>query len=172
MKKVNITGMTLEKMTELMNSLGQPTYRANQLFTWLYKKRIDDFDKITVFSKALRQNLKNYSELGYLEIANRRVSSDGNTIKFLFKLNDGQFIESVYMVDGKRRTICLSSQVGCALGCRFCATGAMGFQRNLTVGEIVDQLLTILKTINVNASNLVFMGIGGPFFDYDNVIES
>ena len=172
MKKVNITGMTLEEMEEFMQSIGQPKYRGNQLFTWLYKKRINDIDQITVFSKALREQLKNMVEMGHVKIANRQISADGETNKFLFQLNDGHYVESVYIVDGKRRTICLSSQVGCALGCQFCATAKMGFQRNLTVSEIVDQLLTILKTLNVDATNLVFMGMGEPFLNYQTVIKA
>ncbi len=172
MKKINITGMSLEEMEQLMRSIGQPKFRANQLFTWLYKKRIDSIDEITVFSKAFREQIKKTVEMGYLEIADRQTSSDGETNKFLFRLRDGFYVESVFMVDGKRRTICLSSQVGCALGCDFCATGAMGFQRNLSVGEIVDQLLIILKTMGTDATNLVFMGMGEPFLNYDNVIQA
>ena len=172
MEKVNITGLTLEEMEQLMESIGQPKYRANQLFTWLYKKRVNSLDQITVFSKTFRQQLTESVDIGHLEIAKRQVSSDGETNKFLLKLKDEHFIETVYIVEGKRRTICLSSQVGCALGCSFCATGKMGFRRNLSVGEIVDQLLTILKTLKVDATNLVFMGMGEPFLNYDNVIKA
>ncbi|MCD4663754.1 MAG: 23S rRNA (adenine(2503)-C(2))-methyltransferase RlmN [Bacteroidales bacterium] len=172
MIKMNITGMTLEEMEQLMESIGQPKYRANQLFTWLYKKRIDNIEQVTVFSKSLRQQLTELVEIKQVEIANRQISKDNETIKFLFRLKDGHFIESVYMVDGKRRTVCLSSQVGCTLGCSFCATGAMGFQRNLTVGEIVDQLLTILKTLKVEVTNLVIMGMGEPFLNYETVIRA
>ena len=155
-----------------MLSIGQPKYRTNQLFSWVYKKRINSLDQITVFSKALRQELLNTVDMGHLEIAKQQISSDGETNKFLFRLKDDYFVESVYIVEGKRRTICLSTQVGCALGCSFCATGKMGFKRNLSVGEIVDQLLSILKTKKVDATNLVFMGMGEPFLNYDNVMKA
>jgi 23S rRNA (adenine2503-C2)-methyltransferase len=172
MEKINIIGLTLEEMEQVMVSIGQPKYRAHQLFTWLYKKRAAKFEQITVFSKALREQLVNVVNMGHLEIAEQQVSSDGETKKFLFRLKDNYFLESVYMVDGKRRTICLSSQVGCALDCDFCATGKMGFKRNLSAGEIVDQLLTILKSQQVDVTNIVFMGMGEPFLNYDNVIKA
>ncbi len=172
MKKLNITGLILEEMEELMTSIGQPKYRASQLFTWLYKKRINSLEQVTVFSKELRRQLSNFVTIGQVEIAKRQISSDGETNKFLLRLEDGNFVESVFIVDGKRRTICLSSQVGCALGCNFCATGEMGFKRNLSVGEIVDQLLIILKTLDVDATNLVFMGMGEPFLNYENVLKA
>jgi len=172
MEKLNITGLTLEEMEQLMVSIGQPKYRAKQLFTWLYKKRIHNLEQITVFSKTLRQELLQFVNMEHLEIAKQQISSDRETNKFLFRLQDGSFVESVFIVDGKRRTVCLSSQVGCALGCDFCATSKMGFKRNLTVGEIIDQLLFILKTLKVNATNLVFMGMGEPFLNYDNVMKA
>ena len=172
MEKLNITGLILEEMEQLMDSIGQPKYRAKQLFTWLYKKRINSLEQITVFSKELRLQLSEFVSIGHIEIAKHQISSDGETNKFLFRLKDNHFVESVYIVDGKRRTICLSSQVGCALDCDFCATGKMGFKRNLSVGEIVDQLLTILKTLKVDATNLVFMGMGEPFLNYDNVMKA
>jgi 23S rRNA (adenine2503-C2)-methyltransferase len=172
MEKINIIGLTLEEMEQLMVSIGQPKYRAHQLFTWLYKKRITNLEQITVYSKALREQLVNSVYTGHLEIVKQQVSSDGETSKFLFRLKDNFFVESVYMVDGKRRTICLSSQVGCALNCDFCATGKMGFKRNLSVGEIVDQLLIILKTLQVDVTNIVFMGMGEPFLNYDNVLKA
>ncbi|MBC8184472.1 23S rRNA (adenine(2503)-C(2))-methyltransferase RlmN [candidate division KSB1 bacterium] len=172
MEKLNITGLTLEEMEQLMASIGQPKYRADQLFTWLYKKRIDSLEQVTVFSKELRRQLSESLNIGHLKIERQQVSSDGDTNKFLFRLKDDHFVESVYIVEGKRRTICLSTQVGCALGCNFCATGNMGFKRNLSVGEIVDQLLTILKTLKVDATNIVFMGMGEPFLNYDNVMKA
>ncbi len=172
MEKINITGMTLGEMEEFMASIGQPGFRAKQLFNWLYKRRISDIDEITVFSKNFRSELKDLVEMGHVEVADRKISADGETNKFLFRLRDGHYIESVFMVDGKRRTVCLSSQVGCALGCSFCATGRMGFKRNLSVGEIVDQLLAVLKVMNTDATNLVFMGMGEPFLNYDNVIKA
>lgn len=172
MKKINLTGMTLEEMEDFMTSIGEKKFRAKQLFNWLYKRRIDRFEEITVFSREFRQKLAEIAELGHVELVQRKISADGETNKFLFRLKDGHFIESVYMVDGKRRTVCLSSQVGCALNCSFCATGRMGFKKNLSVGEIVDQLLAVLKIMGTDATNIVFMGMGEPFLNYENVIKA
>ncbi|HDQ00353.1 MAG TPA: 23S rRNA (adenine(2503)-C(2))-methyltransferase RlmN [bacterium] len=169
MTKIDLIGMTLEAMQQLMVSVGEPNYRGNQLFTWVYKKRVDNLDQITVFSKDLRQQLAKKVDLELLDITKQQRSADGETTKFLFRLSDGAFVESVFMVDGKRRTVCISTQVGCALGCKFCATGKMGLLRNLSTGEMVGQLLTILKMLEVEATNLVLMGMGEPFLNYDNV---
>ena len=106
MEKLNITGLTLEEMEQLMVSIGQPKYRAKQLFTWLYKKRIHNLEQITVFSKTLRQELLQFVNIEHLEIAKQQISSDRETNKFLFRLQDGSFVESVFIVDGKRRTVC------------------------------------------------------------------
>jgi 23S rRNA (adenine2503-C2)-methyltransferase len=172
MKKVNVTGMTLEQMESLIESIGQPKYRAAQLFNWIYKRGILSFDEMTNFAKSLRQQLEDWAEIGHVSVEKQVTSTDGQTTKFLFKLNDGLHVESVFMIDRKRRTVCLSSQVGCALGCSFCATGKMGFQRNLSAGEIVDQLLAIQRALNVEATNIVVMGMGEPFLNYDEVIKA
>jgi 23S rRNA (adenine2503-C2)-methyltransferase len=172
MKKVNVTGMTLEQMESLIESIGQPKYRAAQLFNWVYKRGILSFDEMTNFAKSLRQQLEDWAEIGHVSVEKQVTSTDGQTTKFLFKLNDGLHVESVFMIDRKRRTVCLSSQVGCALGCSFCATGKMGFQRNLSAGEIVDQLLAIQRALNVEATNIVVMGMGEPFLNYDEVIKA
>jgi 23S rRNA (adenine2503-C2)-methyltransferase len=172
MKKTNITGMTLEEMEKLMESIGQPKYRAAQLFNWIYKRGILSFHEMTNFAKLLRQQLDDLADIGHISIEKQLTSTDGQTTKFLFKLNDALCVESVFMIDRKRRTVCLSSQVGCALGCSFCATGKMGFQRNLSAGEIVDQLLTIQRILNVEVTNIVIMGMGEPFLNYDEVIKA
>ncbi len=172
MEKLNLTGMTLEEMESLIESIGQPRYRAAQLFNWIYKKGILSFDQVTNFSKQLRQQLVDLAQIGLVTIEKQIVSSDNQTNKFLYKLADGQCIESVYMIDRKRRTVCLSTQVGCALACNFCATGAMDFKRNLTAGEIIDQLLAIQRTLNVEVTNVVIMGMGEPFLNYDEVMKA
>lgn len=172
MEKLNVVGLTLEEMEQLMLSIGQPSYRGEQLFNWVYQKGISSFDEMTNFAKPLRQQLAALAEIGHVSIADQIRSVDGQTIKFLFRLKDGLHIESVWMVEGKRRTICLSSQVGCGLACRFCATGRMGFKRNLTAGEIVDQLLTIHRVTQQSATNVVIMGMGEPFLNYDEVIRA
>ena len=172
MEKINITGMTLEEMESLLFSIGQPKYRAAQLFNWIYKKGIVSFHEMTNFSKSLRQQIDQIAEIGHITLETKITSTDKQTSKFLFKLNDGLHVESVYMVDGKRRTVCLSSQIGCALGCSFCATGNMGLRRNLSAGEIVDQLLAIQRILNVEATNIVIMGMGEPFLNYDEVLNA
>jgi len=172
MKKTNVTGMTLEQMESLMESIGQPKYRAAQLFNWIYKRAIRSFDEMTNFARSLRQQFDDMAEIGHVSIEKQVTSTDGQTTKFLFKLNDGRCVESVFMIDRKRRTVCLSSQVGCALACSFCATGKMGFKRNLSAGEIIDQLLAIQKTLKIEATNIVIMGMGEPFLNYDEVIKA
>ncbi len=172
MNKTNVTGMTLEQMGFFIESIGQPKYRSAQLFNWIYKRTVQSFDEMTNFSKSLRQQLDNLAEIGYVSVEKQMISADGQTTKFLFKLKDNLCVESVFMIEGKRRTVCLSSQVGCALGCSFCATGKMGFQRNLSAGEIVDQLLAIQRTLNVEVTNIVIMGMGEPFLNYDEVIKA
>lgn len=172
MNKITVVGLTLEEMEQLMTSIGQPIYRGHQLFNWVYQKGINRFDEMTNFAKPLRQRLVDLAEIRHVMIENQIDSPDGQTTKFLFRLRDGLHIESVWMIEGKRRTICLSSQVGCALGCRFCATGKMGFKRNLNAGEIVDQLLAIQRIIGQTATNVVIMGMGEPLLNYDEVIRA
>ncbi|UCE06050.1 MAG: 23S rRNA (adenine(2503)-C(2))-methyltransferase RlmN [bacterium] len=164
--------MTLEQMESLMESIGQPKYRAAQLFNWVYKRGILSFHEMTNFAKSLRQQLAGLAEIEHVSVEKQVTSTDEQTTKFLFKLADDLHVESVFMIDGKRRTVCLSSQVGCALGCSFCATGKMGFQRNLSAGEIVDQLLAIQSASNVEVTNIVIMGMGEPFLNYDEVIKA
>ncbi|MFZ5517103.1 MAG: 23S rRNA (adenine(2503)-C(2))-methyltransferase RlmN [Candidatus Zhuqueibacterota bacterium] len=172
MEKVNITGMTLEQMETLMTSIGQPAYRAAQLFNWIYKRNVTACDQMTNFSKSLRNALSEQVDIGHIDVADQRIAADKSTIKYLFRLRDGRYVESVYMEEGRRRTVCLSSQVGCALGCTFCATGNMGLIRNLSAGEIVDQLLTIHRIVGAEATNVVIMGMGEPFLNYDEVIAA
>jgi len=164
--------MTLEEMESFLTSIGQPKYRAAQLFNWIYKRNIVSFDEMTNFSKSFRQQIDQIAEIGYLVHDTKMTSNDKQTTKFLFKLREGLYVESVFMVDGKRRTVCLSSQVGCALACSFCATGNMGFKRNLSAGEIVDQLLLIQRILDVEVTNIVVMGMGEPFLNYEEVIKA
>lgn len=172
MNKINVVGLTLEEMERLMISIGQPGYRGHQLFNWVYQKGIVSFDEMTNFAKPLRQRLAELAEIGYVSVEHQIHSLDGQTTKFLFRLKDGLHIESVWMIEGKRRTLCLSSQVGCALACRFCATGKMGFKRNLTAGEMVDQVLAIHRITHQTATNVVIMGMGEPLLNYDEAIRA
>jgi 23S rRNA (adenine2503-C2)-methyltransferase len=172
MKKLNLIGMTLEQMEQFFESIGQPKYRAAQLFNWIYKRRIAGIDDMTNFSRQLRQQLSESTTIGLVSLEQQVSSSDDQTIKFLFKLEDNFHVESVFMIEAKRKTVCLSNQVGCPLGCSFCATGKMGFHRDLSAGEIVDQLLAIQRILHVDVTNIVIMGMGEPFLNYDEVIKA
>lgn len=156
-----------------MAAMGEKPYHGRQLFKWLYKHRQYDFGLITDLSKDLRRRLEENCELRPLALIETEESADG-TRKFLFRLEDGLPIESVLIPEEVgRRTVCVSSQVGCPLGCRFCATGAMGHSRNLTVGEIIGQLIHLRDSFGEDAfTNVVFMGMGEPLLNLDNVVEA
>ena len=171
-EKENLIGMNIKEMDKFMQKIGEHGYRANQLFNWIYKKRITSFNQMTNFSKSLRSLLNNIAEIGLIKLVKINSTPNNHTKKFLFQLKDGFCLESVFMIEGKRRTACLSTQVGCALNCDFCATGKMGFKRNLSTGEIVDQLLFIQRHLDSDISNVVLMGMGEPFLNYDNVIAA
>ena len=172
MGKQNLLGFTLRQMEELFERFGERPYRGKQLFKWLYNDRQYDFSRMTDFTKAVRAGLDEAYEFRGLRLERKSESSDG-TVKFLFGLDDGCPVETVLIPDRVRRTICLSSQSGCALGCRFCATGTMGLKRNLTVGEMVGQLMYVRENYGEDAfTNVVFMGMGEPFNNYDNLVEA
>ncbi len=151
-------------------SLNEKPFRAKQLYEWIYKKAAADFAEITPFSKALRDKLENQYSLQTIEVAD--LSDVGDAYKYLFKLQDNQYVESVLMPSDDRMTLCISCQVGCAVDCQFCATGKMGFKRNLSVGEILEQVLYINRQTGTRISNIVFMGMGEPFLNYNGVIQA
>ena len=168
MKKIR--DYTLEELeTELIN-LGEKKYRAKQIFAWLYKS-LRSFDEMTDLPKELIEKLKNNFILNCIEIETFQKSKDG-TIKYLLKLSDGNKIESVLMQYKYGYTVCVSNQVGCKMGCNFCASAKIGYIRDLTPAEIIGQILEIEKKENVKVSNIVFMGIGEPFDNYDNVLKA
>ncbi len=163
------------ELTELLLSWGQPKFRAKQLWTWLYDHKISSFSEMTNLPKALRDRLNEEATLGTLTVAAEKVSQDG-TVKRVYQLSDGQLIESVLMPyrDG-RRTACISSQAGCAMGCTFCATGQMGFARHLSASEIFSQAATFANELTQQGqrlSNVVLMGMGEPFHNYDEVMAA
>ena len=167
---INIRDLNLEELeTELLN-MGEKKYRAKQIFAWLYRG-IETFDEMTDLSKKLIEKLKEKFYLQNLEVANFQKSKDG-TVKFLFRLKDGHAIESVMMKYKYGNTACVSNQIGCKMGCNFCASAKIGFVRNLTAGEIVSQILEIEKQTGEKISNVVFMGIGEPLDNYDNVMKA
>ena len=173
MTKTNLLGYTPTQLENLMRDMGEKAFHGRQLFKWLYKLRQYDLTMIIDLSKELRQKLDIAYHFEGLNLEREDVSEDG-TRKFLFKLDDGLLVESVMIPeDGGRTTICVSSQVGCALGCKFCATGTMGFQRNLSVGEIVGQLIYMRDNFGENAfTNIVMMGMGEPLLNLENVGEA
>lgn len=173
MKKINIFGYTEQQLIELFAEFGEKPYKGRQLYKWIYNKKITSFDQMTDLSKNLRNDISAKFEIKGLQIVDIAESTDG-TKKFLFKLSDHKPLESVLIPDDKgRNTLCVSSQVGCALACKFCATGTMGLLRDLTVGEIVGQLLAVNESMRTNAfSNVVFMGMGEPFNNYENLIKA
>ena len=149
---------------------GFPKYRAQQIYSWLYKHGAANSKMMHNLSDDLKLFLDQNCTFETLSLSNQSISDD--TVKFLFKTESNQYIESVSMLEGDRHTICLSSQVGCNVDCDFCATGKMGFQQNLSTGEILDQLLFIKNQIKIPITNIVFMGMGEPFLNYKNVIQA
>ncbi len=167
-----LVGQSLPECEEFALSIGERKYRGRQLYKWIYEKRVRTFDEMTDVPLGLRKKLAQNAQLGWLELADKNHSLESASIKYLFRLIDGSFIESVLIIEGARRTLCISSQVGCALDCHFCATGKLGFKRNLTAGEIVDQVLFVADDQDALPTNVVFMGMGEPFYNYDNVINA
>ncbi len=166
---VNLKALSEEELTGFLLSLNLPAFRAKQLLYWMYEKRALHVQDITELSKALRERLSRIACISNLKLLDRRISIDG-TEKFLFALDDGETVETVLIPDGDRLTLCVSSQVGCAMGCRFCLTGKTGFIRNLQTHEIVDQVIAVQRLIEPRmTTNIVFMGMGEPMNNLDNV---
>jgi 23S rRNA (adenine2503-C2)-methyltransferase len=173
MPKINLLGFTKIELESLAKEAGLNSFHGRQLFKWLYSVRQYDFGLMTDLSSNFREKLKSDYEIAGLELIDHKVARDG-TKKLLFRLNDGRPIETVLIPDeGKRRTACISSQAGCAVGCHFCATGTMGLLRDLTIGEIVGQLVFLRDKFGENAfSNVVMMGMGEPLLNYGNVVAA
>jgi 23S rRNA (adenine2503-C2)-methyltransferase len=165
-----LLGRSVESLTEWVTQHGQPAYRGKQLQQWIYQKGIRSLEEVTVFSKQWREEVKAFP-VGRSHIHTRAESPDG-TIKYLLKLTDGHIIEAVGIPSDKRLTVCVSSQIGCPMGCDFCATGKGGFARNLETYEIVDQVLTVQEDFQRRVSNIVFMGMGEPLLNTANVVAA
>jgi len=170
--KTVLTGKTKEELKTLMEAIGEQSFRADQIFKWINKKSIHDFMEMTNLSKDLRRKLQKRFDIKTLAIKDREISNIDNSKKYLFELADGHVIESVYMPHEDRTTLCISCMVGCNIGCPYCATGMMGLKRKLTAGEIVEQLLWINNEEDNPVSNVVFMGMGEPFLNYNNSIKA
>ena len=169
-----ITDLLLEELAALLDAWGEPRYRAEQVLDWVYRKRARSFDEMTNLPLELRHKLADAFLVRGGEVVRCVESRDTLTSKSLLRLRDNETIEIVLMRDGARWTICVSTQVGCPLGCLFCATGRAGFVRNLTAGEIVEQVLAVTDTVDMagRSPNLVYMGMGEPFLNYDATVKS
>jgi 23S rRNA (adenine2503-C2)-methyltransferase len=165
-----LLGMTLPQLTDWAHQQGQPAYRGKQLHQWLYQQGGRSLSELSVFPKALRATLA-HIPVGRSTLHYRSQAPDG-TVKFLLKLSDGRIIETVGIPTEKRLTVCVSSQVGCPMACDFCATGKGGFTRNLAAHEIIDQVLTVQEAFGQRVSNIVFMGMGEPLLNSENVLAS
>jgi len=177
-KKINLLDLNRQGIRDFFADLGEKPFRADQVMKWLYHYCIDDFDEMTNLNKALRAKLKDVAEVKAPVIKTQQQSADG-TIKFAMELEDGQEVESVWIPEDDRATLCVSSQVGCALECTFCSTGQQGFNRNLKVSEIIGQVWRVNKLLgpfgetNVKAvTNVVMMGMGEPLLNVKNVVPA
>lgn len=172
---INLYSLTFDELKDLLASWKEQGFRAKQVWDWLYTQRVSTFDQMTNLPKSLREHLQAETQLGTLELVTEQASKDG-TRKRLYKLHDGQLIESVLMpYDDDRRTACISTQAGCAMGCVFCATGQMGFARHLTSTEIFEQAMRFARELEAEGerlSNVVFMGMGEPFHNYDATLAA
>ncbi len=167
----NIKDYNLEELKQEIINLKEKPFRAQQIFKWIYIDKVKSFDEMTNLSLELREKLKQNYDICNFEIVKKLESKDG-TKKYLWGLGDGNAIESVLMEYHFGKTVCVSSQIGCKMGCKFCASTGIPFIRNLSSGEIVEQIIAIEQDIGDKISNVVFMGIGEPFDNYDNVINS
>lgn len=171
MEKIDIKSLSKSQLKKELEQMGEKAFRATQVYEWLHQKLADDFDEMTNLSKALREKLKEPCYLTKLEAVQIQTSALDGTQKFLFQLKDHQVIESVLMKYKHGNSVCISSQVGCRMGCRFCASTIGGLERNLTAGEMLDQIYQIQKISGERVSNVVVMGTGEPLDNYDNLIQ-
>ena len=171
MEKVDIKSMDITELQELLRELGEPKFRAKQLFDWLHAKQVDSFAEMTNLSKSLREKLGETAAINGVKIVRRLVSQIDGTRKYLFALSDGAIIESVLMKYEHGNTVCISTQVGCRMGCKFCASTLDGVERGLTAGEMLSQIYAIQKATGERVSHLVVMGTGEPLDNYDSLLR-
>lgn len=181
MGQVDLRSLDLSEMTVLLQQMSQPAFRAKQLFNWIHQKQVSELDQMHNMGKQLLAQLQETCFITTMQLERRQISSDG-TEKFLFRLQDGNYIECVLMryrgyLSKQRNTLCISSQVGCAMGCTFCATSQGGFVRNLSVGEIVSQVYAVNHLLQqeddtLPVGNVVFMGMGEPLLNLTNVLKA
>ena len=169
--KKDIKSLSLDEILTWIMANELPAYRAKQIYEWLHKYGVADFSEMSNISKDLRNSLSNEFYISVCSVEDKFVSAVDGTVKYLFQLNDGEFVESVIMKYKYGYTICVSSQVGCKMGCRFCASTLAGFKRNLTAGEIESQIHTAQKDLDIRISHIVLMGIGEPLDNFEQVIR-
>lgn len=167
---IDLKDFEFDELSAYLNELGEPKFRAKQIFSWLHKG-VEDYDDMTNISKATREKLRKNTYVSTLKIREKYVSKLDGTVKYLFELPDKNCIESVVMRYHHGLTICISSQVGCRMGCRFCASTIGGLYRSLTTGEILNQVIFAQKDMGERISNIVIMGIGEPLDNYDNIVK-
>lgn len=175
---INLFDYNLEQLSDFFIELGEKPFRAQQVYQWLHQYGVTDFSAMTNLSKALRERLVSVAEVRLPELVAEKASSDG-TIKWLLKLNGGNCIETVYIPENNRGTLCVSSQIGCSLTCSFCSTAKQGFNRDLTVGEIISQVWIAVRKLSAEngkhdrkVTNVVMMGMGEPLLNFDNVVTA
>lgn len=170
MKKTDLKSLQLKELQEEMERLGEPKFRAKQLFDWIHVKRAASFSEMTNLPSALRQKLTENYSLTELKVERKLVSKLDGTVKYLYRLPDGEYVETVLMKYQHGNSICVSSQVGCKMGCAFCASTKAGFVRNLSAGEILDQVYQTERDLKLRISHIVMMGIGEPLDNFQNVV--
>ena len=174
--KLNLKGLTRAELVDHLAGIGKERYRADQVIRWLYRQRVTEIEQMSNLSRSCRERLHDFSYIGGIECLQEQVAQDG-TRKYLFQLEDGHTIETVLIGDKSRLTLCLSTQVGCRMGCSFCLTGSSGFERQLSAAEIVDQVLQVADSVDAGLArgtitNIVLMGMGEPLDNFEEVIKA
>ena len=167
----NLIGLSQVEIQEVMNNLEEPSYRANQIYKWIYAQRVNDVDEMNNLSKVFREKLKSSYKIEHLKVVKIVKDEKDDTHKFLLSLYDDNIIECVLMKYTHGYTLCISTQVGCRMGCNFCASTIDGVIRNLSSGEIIDQIMVVERQVDIKVSNIVLMGSGEPFDNYDEVLK-
>lgn len=170
MNKIDIKSMTFEELEEVVRSLGQPKFRTGQIFSWL-QQGVSDFDEMSNIPAELRRKLEEGYYIVTANVKKRLESRVDDTVKYLYEMHDGELVESVVMKYNHGYSICISTQVGCRMGCSFCASGLNGLVRNLSASEMLAQITTAQRDLNIRISNIVLMGMGEPLDNFDNVIR-
>ena len=171
MANIDIKSMNIKELEDLLKELGEPKFRAKQIFDWLHAKQVDSFEEMTNLSKGLREKLAETASINGVEMVRKLVSQIDGTRKYLFALSDGAIIESVLMKYEHGNTVCISTQVGCRMGCKFCASTLDGVERGLTAGEMLSQIYAIQKDCGERVHGTVLMGSGEPLDNYDHVVK-